>query len=220
METTTLTKSFKLEKLLICVLAVPVIHILLSFIPHYGTAGNIIWPLLWLTFDAATLVLFCMIAMTDLKRTAKIGVILAICACGIEILRTLCYAAWVPLQDMWMDLFYFEEYEFWEVYGIFSGVMNALYYLLYIPGIILFAIGANINKGMKLILILASVLSLTGYILNSVQNIFIYDLLSYDSVNIYFAVKNILSLLTRAGLLVAAIFTSGITRKKALPQQE
>lgn len=217
METTTLTKSFKLEKLLICVLALPVIHILFGFIPRYGTAGIIIWSLLCLSLTAVNLTLFCIIAKTEMKRTAKIGAILCICACGIDVLAVLGYGLWFSMQDIWMDLFYFEEYKFWKVYGIFSGVMNALIYLLYIPGTILFAIGANINKGMKLILILASALGLTGYIYNIVQNAFIYDL--FENVYLYFTIKNIMSLLIRAGLLVAAIFTSGITRKKALPQQ-
>ena len=217
MEKTVSQKSFRLETLILILLGAPCVFRLLGFIPAHGTFGQIYHAFIGISAPVAALTICCLMLKkkTGLKTLAKIGVILMLSAYALSTLQAICW------QVVWN---YIHEYDLHSTWNIIRTVYNVLFYLMWIPGIVLLSAGSDIKKGLKILLFIMPVIDLFQFSLYPVANWIIGEYLDYSNINfttIYTCI-NIFYWMIDLCMFLAAIFLSGITKRKAatVPQPE
>lgn len=210
MEKTVSQKSFRLETLILILLGAPCVFRLLGFIPAHGTFGQIYHAFIGISAPVAALTICCLMLKkkTELKTLAKIGVILMLCAYALSTLQAICW------QVVWN---YIHEYDLHSTWSIIQTVYNVLFYLIWIPGIVMLSAGSDIKKGLKILLFIIPVVDLFQLSLYPVANWIIGEYLDYSNINFttIYTWINIFCWMIDLCLFLAAIFLSGITKRKA-----
>jgi hypothetical protein len=210
METTISKKNFRLETLIIILLGVAVVFFPLCRIPIPGKLGEVYRVFTSVLWPTCVLIIYCLMLSkkTGLKKLAKVGVILAVCAIALSLLRTICW------QFVWhMQLF---DLYGWRPWSIFQNITTILYYLIWIPGILMLAVGSDIKKGLKIILFILIITELLTYIMYPIAYRLADHFEWYDAHSAINTGIGTCSYLIEIGIFIAAIFLSGITKRKAV----